>query len=220
MSYITTTTTLVQFVSISTAFIASGGILSLSLFNIPLLRCQPASRSLPQIRWIFSRGSHTFPTAAIISTTGFFYLALTSLSPTQTLPQILNLANNSRTVNGNLLAGVLSVSIALFTQLAMIPTNFVLIEKNEELGGARSEKSAKEREDKVGGKSAIESVEGKEDVSEFDDLSGPQERTEEDGTGEDERVVGELLKRFKWLNLCRAVLIGYGGVVGLVTALA
>lgn len=123
-------------------------------------------------------------------------------------------------MNGNLLAGALSISIALFTQFAMIPTNFALIEKNEDLGGARSKKSAKGREGKVGGKSAEESVAGKGDVNKMKDLSGPQEKTERDGTEEEERVVRELLEKFKWLNLCRAVLIGCSGVVGLVTAVA
>ena len=102
----------------------------------------------------------------------------------------------------------------------MIPTNFALIEKNEDLGGARSKKSAKGREGKVGGKSAEESVAGKGDVNKMKDLSGPQEKTERDGTEEEERVVRELLEKFKWLHLCRAVLIGCSGVVGLVTAVA
>ena len=123
-------------------------------------------------------------------------------------------------MNGNLLAGALSISIALFTTLVMIPTNFALIEKNEDLGGARSEKSAKEREGKVGGKSAEESVAGKGDINQMQDLSGPQEKTEGDGTEEEESVVRELLVKFKWLNLCRAVLIGASGVVGMVTAIA
>ncbi|KAH7409657.1 hypothetical protein BKA64DRAFT_774602 [Cadophora sp. MPI-SDFR-AT-0126] len=217
-----TATTLVQVVSISTALIASGGILSLSLFTIPLLTSQPASRSLPQIRWLFSRGSHVFPPASIIPSTGFIYLAITSLPSAQSLTQIVNFVSNDRKVDGNLLAGGLSVSIALFTKLVMIPTNFELIERNEELGGERSEKSAREGEGKgkLGGRSARDSVEGKGDINEFGDLSGPQERTERGGTAEDERVVRELLEKFKWLNLCRAVLIGCGGVVGLVTAIA
>ena len=60
---------------ISTSLIAAGGIAALSLFDIPELRAQPASRSLPSTRWLFSRGSHIFPTAAYICTGSFGYLA-------------------------------------------------------------------------------------------------------------------------------------------------
>ncbi|KAK0110152.1 hypothetical protein ONS95_002804 [Cadophora gregata] len=214
--------TLIKVLSISTSLIASGGILSLSLFDIPLLKSQPATRSLPQIRWLFSRGSHIFPTAAILSSTGFIYLSITSLSPSESfLDVISNIAGNSPTVNGYLLAGVLSAAIGPFTQFAMIPTNFELIERNEELGGARSEESAKKAEGKgkVGGKTARESVDGERDLNQFGDLSGPQEKTEREGNEEDDRAVEELLERFKWLNLVRSVLIGCGGVVGLLTAI-
>ena len=62
-------------VAVSFSLIASGGILALSLFDIPELRAQPASRSLPAIRWLFSRGSHIFPQAALISSVSFATLA-------------------------------------------------------------------------------------------------------------------------------------------------
>ncbi|KAL5317174.1 hypothetical protein ACEPPN_014269 [Leptodophora sp. 'Broadleaf-Isolate-01'] len=212
------TTTLVQAFSISASLLSSGSILTLTLFSIPLLKSQPASRSLPQTRWLFSRGSHIFPQAAILSSAGFFYLAFSSLAPGQTATQIFRFASNSGTVNGYLAAAVLSTSIGPFTQLVMIPTNFTLIQKNEDLGGARSEKSARVGGMK-GGRTAEQSVEGKNDVNEFTDLSGPQGKAEREGTNEEERQVKELLEKFERMNATRAVLIGAGGLVGLITAL-
>lgn len=70
------TTQTIQILSITTALLASGSIATLSLFATPLLQSQPASRSL---RWLFSRGSHIFPTSALLSSSGFAYLAYTSL---------------------------------------------------------------------------------------------------------------------------------------------
>ncbi|KAH8786670.1 hypothetical protein BGZ57DRAFT_950734 [Hyaloscypha finlandica] len=93
----------------------SGGIIALSLFSIPSLKSQSASRSLPQTRWLFSRGSHIVPQAAVISSAG--------------------LARNSGKVNGYLAAVALSPSIGRFMGLAVIPTNFEFIERNEERGG-------------------------------------------------------------------------------------
>lgn len=202
-----------QLLSISTALLASGGILTLSLFDTPLLKSQPASRSLPQIRWLFSRGSHIFPTAAIASSAGFLYLAYTAL-PTPSLP-LLELLKYGR-VPGFLLAAILSCSIGPFTQL-MIPTNFGLIELNERKGGTRSERS---KEKGAGGrKSAEESVQGKGDVNQFTDLSGPVEKTEGEASEKDEQEVQELLEKFGRLNAVRAVLLGAGGMVGLWTVL-
>lgn len=60
-----TLTQAVQVSSIATSLIAAGGIASLSLFDVPELASQPADRALPQIRWLFSRGSHIFPQAAV-----------------------------------------------------------------------------------------------------------------------------------------------------------
>jgi hypothetical protein len=212
----------IQILSISTALIASGGIASLSLFDIPLLKSQPASRSLPMIRWLFSRGSHIFPTAAGLSSSGFAYLAYTSLpqAAAQSLSTILQHA-----VKGQpglyLAAAALSISIAPITSLAMIPTNFALIKKNEELGGARSADSAAYRS-KAGSKqrSAEESVNNEDDVSQWTDLSVPQERTAKDSTKEQDEEVRELLEKFGKLNMLRAVAIGAGGIVGLMSALA
>jgi hypothetical protein len=100
----------------------------------------------------------------------------------------------------------------------MIPTNFALIKENNKLGGSRSEKAARE-----GGastdRSAWESVKGTGEGFEFTDLSGPQEQTERGSMAEEDEKVRELLEKFRWLNLVRAVLIGAGGVVGLYAAI-
>lgn len=55
----------IQITSITTSLLAAGGIAALSLFDIPLLASQPADRALPLVRWLFSRGSHIFPQAAV-----------------------------------------------------------------------------------------------------------------------------------------------------------
>lgn len=112
----------------------------------------------------------------------------------------------------------MSLSIAPWTSLVMIPTNFKLIEMNEDKGGKRSEKSA--REGKKGGGSAECSVDGVGEVSQFTDLSGPQEKTDQESTAAENQKVKALLEKFGILNAMRAGLIGAGGVVGLVTALA
>jgi hypothetical protein len=57
-------------------------------------------------------------------------------------------------------------------------------------------------------------------VAEVIDLSGPQSATERDMAREDDERVTDLLGRFVVLNGVRGWLIGVGGVVGLVTALA
>jgi len=103
----------------------------------------------------------------------------------------------------------------------MIPTNFALIKKNEELGGSRSKASAEYREN-AGSKerSADESVDSKDDVSQWKDLSVPQEKTERQSTQEEDQEVNELLDKFGKLNMLRAVAIGSGGIVGLMAVLA
>ncbi|EPE24840.1 hypothetical protein GLAREA_11421 [Glarea lozoyensis ATCC 20868] len=213
----TTTTTLLQTLTISTSLLASGAIASLSLLTIPLLTALPASRSLPATRWLFSRGSHIFPQAASISSAGFAYLAYTCI-PSHTF-HLVDVFSYGREVNGYLLAAALTLSIGPFTGV-MIPTNFELIGRNEGRGGKRSEGSAREG----GGvgkrkRSAEASVAGTGEGSEFTDLSGPQEKVEGGTEEEDERVV-VLLRRFQVLNFVRAALIGAGGVVGLVVALS
>ncbi|CAG7555222.1 unnamed protein product [Fusarium equiseti] len=201
----------VQVFSITTALLASGGIATLTFFDIPELRSQPASRSLPSIRWLFSRGSHVFPSASLLSTLGFIYSASAS---NDSISPLYSISTNTPKANGFLLAAALSFGIAPFTQL-MIPTNFALIKKNNELGGARSKKAGGGKTDR----SALDSVLGSGEGDEFTDLSGPQERTKDESSQEEDEKVRELLEKFRWLNLVRAVLIGAGGVVGLYAAL-
>ncbi|KAH7061980.1 hypothetical protein BKA63DRAFT_527195 [Paraphoma chrysanthemicola] len=218
-----------QILSVSTALVASGGIATLSLFDIPLLKSQPASRSLPMTRWLFSRGSHIFPTAAAISSSGFAYLAYSALPIGQrTISAFLQHATRG-TVGLYAAAAALTISIAPWTMIAMIPTNFTLIKLNEQLGGTRSAKSAQYRQkiaedpNKMPGgwdRSAEDSVDGKDDVSQWLDFSPPQERTRKDSSKKQDEEVRELLEKFKFLNWARAVLMGVGGVVGLSAALA
>ncbi|KAL8724610.1 MAG: hypothetical protein Q9166_007850 [cf. Caloplaca sp. 2 TL-2023] len=217
-----------QTLSISTSLVAAGGIASLTLFNVPSLQALPASRSLPQIRWLFSRGSHIFPTAAALSSAGFTSLAFFALSEGQrSLQQFLNGCVENGMVQGYLAAAVLSISIGPMTAL-MVPTNFELIRTNEEKGGTRSEKNAVESEGKgktQGGGSgnkdkAHASISGEGQVSEFSDLSKPQGKVDNETTEEDDEKVGDLLAKFGTMNMARAMLIGAGGIVGLLTALA
>ncbi|KAI7158042.1 hypothetical protein KC349_g5191 [Hortaea werneckii] len=218
----TTTTTLLKTLSISTALLASGGIASLSLFDIPELQSQPASRSLPQIRWLFSRGSHIFPPASFMSSAGFVYLAYLS-SPaavSRALGETVRLAMGSREVKGYLVAAALTFSIAPFTAKIMIPTNFALIQLNADLGGARSKEAGRRGDARSGDRSALDSVNGVgEGVDQWRDVSGPQEKSLRDGDEEDDRRARELLGKFGRLNLGRSVLIGLGGIVGLMTAI-
>lgn len=99
----------------------------------------------------------------------------------------------------------------------MVPTNFTLIAKNEEKGGSKSDKSAKFGT--TGGRTAEESVEGKDDVNQFTDLSLPQGHTKQDTSMNEDNEVRELLGRFGQMNFVRAVLLGTGGIVGLAGAL-
>ncbi|RMZ13466.1 hypothetical protein D0862_02306 [Hortaea werneckii] len=215
-----TTTTLIKTFSISTALIASGGIASLTLFDIPELQSQPASRSLPMTRWLFSWGSHIFPPASFISSAGFICLAYIS-SPTlasRAFGKAARLVISSREVRGYLVAAALTFSIAPFTAKIMIPTNFALIRMNADLGGARSEEAV--RWGDVRARSALDSVNGKgEGVGQWTDVSRPQERTLRDGSEEDDRRARELLGKFGRLNMGRSILMGLGGIVGLVTAI-
>ncbi|KAJ4293984.1 hypothetical protein N0V90_007673 [Kalmusia sp. IMI 367209] len=207
-------TQIVQIASISTALAASGGIATLSLFDVPLLSSQPASRSLPLTRWLFSRGSHIFPSAAIVSSGGFAYLAYAALPPTvRALSTLLRSATRGGPVSYYLAAAALSISIAPWTQFVMIPTNFALIRKNEEMGGKRSAAT------EATNRSVEDSINSKDDVSQWTDLSGPQARTSEESTEEDDREVKAWLETFGKLNIARAVLIGSGGIVGLIGAL-
>jgi hypothetical protein len=211
----------IQVMSIATSLIASGGIATLSLFDIPIIKSQPASRSLPSIRWLFSRGSHIFPTAALISSSGFAYLAYSVLPSSQrTLSGVLQQATGGQ-VGLYVAAAALTFSIAPWTAQVMVPTNFELISKNEQKGGARSAASAEYRAAKGAQvRTAEESTDSKDDVSQWTDVSGPQERTAKDNTKEEDEEVRRLLDKFGKMNGVRAVLMGIGGVVGLIGALA
>lgn len=134
------------------------------------------------------------------------------------LVKLLQVTQNGRTVNGYLAAAVLCFSTAAFTSV-MIPTNFSLIQKNEEQGGARSAANADNPDAKNRARSADESVNGEGQENQFTDLSDPQSHTNKDSSEEEDRRVKELLDRFGKLNLVRAGLLGAGGVVGLWTAL-
>ncbi|KAF2448130.1 hypothetical protein P171DRAFT_206652 [Karstenula rhodostoma CBS 690.94] len=211
------TTLFIQAASISTSLTAAGAIANMSLFDIPMLASQPASRSLPLTRWLFSRGSHIFPTASFISSTGFAYLAYTAVpAATRSLGAFLANTVGGGQTSWYAAAAVLSLSIAPWTGLVMVPAvNFELIRKNEDKGGKRSEGAP----EGATGRSAEKSVDGEGDGSQWTDLSGPQEHTKEDSTEEEDREVRQLLERFGKLNGVRAVLIGLGGVIGLVGAL-
>ncbi|RMZ23188.1 hypothetical protein D0859_12776 [Hortaea werneckii] len=214
---ITPSTTLIQTLSISTALIASGGIASLSLFDIPALQSQPASRSLPSIRWLFSRGSHIFPTAVVLSSAGFAYLAYISAPATasRAFGETVRLALSRGLVRGYLAAALLVFSIAPYTDRVMIPANFALIKLNADLGGARSEEAGRKGDAQPGDRSALDSVNGKgEGVGQWRDVSGPQEKTSKGGSEENERKAKELLGTFGRLNMGRSILIGLGGIVG------
>ena len=204
-----------QVLSISAAFMASGGIATLSLFDVPIIQSQPASRSLPSIRWLFSRGSHIFPTAALVSSTGFAYLAYESLSE-----KYISLSNFLNGTSGYYAAAaVFTFGIAPFTMLFMGDPNFILIRKNEEKGGTGSRKSERQTATQLKSRTAKDSIDGKGDVNQFTDLSGPQEKTIEETDEEEDREVGELLAKFGRLNTVRAVLMSIGGVLGLLGAL-
>lgn len=213
-----------QILSITTSLVASGAIATLSLFDIPELASQPASRSLPLTRWLFSRGSHIFPPAALTSAVGFAVLAYDAAGRSLLPAKLLQSGGAARWY---VAAALLSYGIAPFTQFVMLPTNFALIQKNEDLGGARSAKSAAAADKKKGGsgagstgRSAEESVDSKGDVSQWTDLSGPMERTARESTKEEDAEVRALLEKFGKLNMGRAALIGAGGVCGLIAALA
>lgn len=120
--------------------------------------------------------------------------------------------------NGYIVAGVLCFAIGPCTSV-MIPNNFALIKMNADKGGARSERAARNGVARPG-RTAVESVWGKGEGDEFTDSSGPQGKTREDSTREEDEEVRERLAVFWRQNMVRAVLMAAGGIVGLVTALS
>jgi len=132
--------------------------------------------------------------------------------------EVLRTSSDARSkVLGFVAASLLSLSIAPVTSL-MLSTNFRLIELNERRAGARSSRSAELGDQ--GGRSAEESVDGKGQVSQWTDLSGPQEKTGEESTQVEDDEVRALLEKFGKMNAVRGVLLGLGGVVGLAVGLA
>lgn len=159
---------------------------------------------------------------------GYLYLAYASLPARGAsnvgdvlgkVLRLLSVSGNGVKTNGYLAAAVLCFGTAAFTSV-MVPTNFALIEKNEQQGGARSQANAQNSSSGGKSRSANESVSGEGQESQFTDLSGPQTKTSRESSEEEDREVQALLERFGKLNLVRAGLLGAGGVVGLWTALA
>ncbi|OQO05114.1 hypothetical protein B0A48_08134 [Cryoendolithus antarcticus] len=191
--------TAIAVASSSLALTGAGGIAALSLFDIPELQSQPASRSLPQIRWLFSRGSHFFPSLAFGSGTAFLYLAydavpahLTAIQGlTHAIRGITSLGTPAGRAGGLMFAGLSAFGLGPMTSI-MIPTNFRLIELSKAKGGSRSEASAKKAKAAgVKGQNALDSVDGRGQAGQFADLSGPQEETaERTSKAEDEEVRG------------------------------
>lgn len=211
-----------QVTSIAISLITAGGIATLSVFDVPILRAQPASRSLPSIRWLFSRGSHVFPTAAFISAAGFGILAYRSLPASLASRTVLQLLRDT-TVRGYLAAAALNIAIAPWTSV-MVPNNFELIKMNNNLGGHRSIASSQAAEKEKAGlrrRSARDSIEGKgEGVGQFEDVSDPQEQTSRKSSDAENKQVKAMLTKFGSQNFVRAALALAGGVAGLLTALA
>ncbi|KAL1304368.1 hypothetical protein AAFC00_003371 [Neodothiora populina] len=229
-----TTTLAIKALSITISLVASGGIASPTLFDIPELQSQPASRSLPQLRWLFSRGSHIFPTACLLSSAGFVYTAFQSLPLARryVAQLLLHAASNTTGTNGFLLAAALSFTIAPFTRFVMLPTNFEIIRFNAEEGGVRSARAAAEQQQSNSDAAAATGAKGcgerpiddllsesHSTANQITDLSGPQSKTRDDSTAREDERARELLGKFGRMNMGRAVLIGAGGVVGLCTAL-
>lgn len=217
-----TLNSVLQVTSISISLLASGGIATLSLFDVPILRAQPASRSLPSTRWLFSRGSHAFPTAAIISAAGFSVLAYRSLPASLVSRTLLQLLRTTK-LGGYLAAASLNIAIAPWTSLVMIPNNFELIRMNNELGGHRSIASSQAVQNEKGlrRRSAEASVDGKgEGIDQFKDTSDPQEQTMKQSSGSEDEKVRAMLTKFGSQNFVRAALTLAGGIVGLLTALS
>jgi len=57
-------------------------------------------------------------------------------------------------------------------------------------------------------------------VSQWTDISGPQERSARESSDKENREVRQLMDKFAVLNGVRAALMGVGGIVGLVAALS
>ncbi|KAK4959533.1 hypothetical protein LTR66_010507 [Elasticomyces elasticus] len=125
--------------STTTALLTSGAILSISLFEIPNLLSTPSTTSLPQLRALFSRGSHVVPPAASASLAIYAWLAYHA-----------DRAGHLDRRNGYVAAAVGVASIMPFTTLVMLPAaNGRLIEMEENRKRRGGEVSGgEEREEK------------------------------------------------------------------------
>ncbi|KAK8066181.1 hypothetical protein PG997_012928 [Apiospora hydei] len=219
-----TTVAALQVASITSSLMVAGGIATMSLFDIPMLQAQPASRSLPSIRWLFSRGSHIMPTAAFAAGTGFVSLAFLALPPAAAAAaggNVLTRILAGTKTRGYLAAALCNFAIGPVTGL-MLPTNMALIKKNEGAGGTRSVQAYKDgaRQYKPGQWSVKDSIAGKGEGNQFKALSGPQEKTPPGSSAAEDEEVRGLLGKFAKMNAVRAALCMIGGVVGLCTSLA
>ncbi|EON69870.1 hypothetical protein W97_09133 [Coniosporium apollinis CBS 100218] len=128
--------------AISTSLLASGAILSLSAYTVPVLNARStdagsSTASLHQLRSIFSSGSHVFPQLAILSSGLFGYLATSATS-----------ASNARLFTA---AAVSVAAILPFTAFVMVPaSNGRLIELE-----AKAKEGGEEAVGKEGGDAEV-----------------------------------------------------------------
>lgn len=126
---------LAQTLATTTTLLTAGTILSLSVFDSPLLAStarstksplpSPAS-TLPAIRFIFSRGSHLIPQSATVASSLYLYLWYSSPSGVSNasvtlLARLLGVQISQRT--GYLIAAVLSASIMPMTGIMLPAAN-------------------------------------------------------------------------------------------------
>ncbi|KEQ72931.1 hypothetical protein M436DRAFT_47218 [Aureobasidium namibiae CBS 147.97] len=128
----TTTLTVVRILGPATSLATAGAILSISFLYTPLLSSSARSQSsskpapsstLPAIRFIFSRGSHFFPQAAVFAATNFGYLAYHCDGG---IVRIVGLELQKRT--GLVMAGMLSMAIGPITGVMLPVCNNALRE--------------------------------------------------------------------------------------------
>lgn len=89
---------------------------------------------------------------------------------------------------------------------------------NADKGGNYSSKSAKVAQ-KKGSAAAADTPDSARNTNELTDRSGPQSKTREESTPEEDREVRELLTKFGLLNYIRAALMTGGGAIALLAAL-
>ena len=131
----------VQLASIGLSLVTSGAIISMSLFEIPNIQERPVEFSLPYLRWLFSRGSHTMPQAAATVASGFTYLAYRSLpAGSESVGNLLTTFGTFATKDMYLASGALCLGIAPVTTFIMLPNNLALRSLNDDKGADRAAK--------------------------------------------------------------------------------